>query len=938
MQPVANIKILAMRLSLRLRSRAYCILSGLLIGVWTESPTKQNCKGQNLFSQCYGGHSVTHPETLLFVSTLDGNFHAVSKITGNIKWTLKEDPVIQVPEYIAQPGFLPDPIDGSLYVLGGRNKEGLMKLPFSIPKLVQSSPCRGSEGVLYTGKKLDTWFLVDPKTGEKQTTLTTESSDSICPSVPLLYIGRSEYVISMYDTKSRELLWNVTYNEYSSLPIEDQVEYKMAHFASSGDGVLVTLDRNTGKVLWRQNFGSPVVSLYIWQQDSLRRIHHMNVAMETLRYLTFHSQDIHMMQWSHPSTKEQTTSRTQLFPSLYVGKFASSFYASTSLVHEGVVMVPRGLILARIDGPTTKEVTMRESGGCEITPSTNVKYPEGSSTSVIHNHWLLIGHHELPPVAHTTVLRTFPAGMKKDSEVVIPPKEEKTMLDDFIELHDSTVQSPPGEEERSLLPLTQSTIVITAVMTLLAGCGIFIIAYPKRAQLATTPEEQVPSRIVKATETATQTTLKRLSNNNHQDHSSKNGQIQPVRNRTGSTGSEEIVVGKISFNLKEVLGRGAGGTCVFRGQFDDRHVAIKRILPETVGVAEREVQLLRELDQHPNVIRYFCTERDEQFYYVATELCATTLQEYIEGTRSEDCDLDSVTILHQTASGLCHLHSLNIVHRDLKPRNILISQPNALGKVRVVISDFGLCKKLPPGSHSFSLRSGIPGTEGWIAPEILLDKRKNNPTYAVDIFSAGCMFYYVVSRGHHPFGEALQRQANILSGTYMLDQLLDNLQDLLSRHLIEQMISSDPQLRPSSEGVLKHPFFWSRAKQLQFFQDVSDRIEKEPAEGLLVGQLESGARGVVRTNWRMYISPPLQKDLQKFRSYKGNSVRDLLRAMRNKKHHFLELPPDVQETLGEVPDGFVQYFTSRFPQLLLHTYKALGTCASESLFHPYYPP
>ncbi|KAG2455993.1 ERN1 endoribonuclease, partial [Polypterus senegalus] len=614
----------------------------------------------------------------------------------------------------------------------------------------------------------------------------------------------------------------------------------------------------------------------------------MNVAMETLRYLTFHSQDIHMMQWSHPSTKEQTTSRTQLFPSLYVGKFASSFYASTSLVHEGVVMVPRGLILARIDGPTTKEVTMRESGGCEITPSTNVKYPEG--------------HHELPPVAHTTVLRTFPAGMKKDSEVVIPPKEEKTMLDDFIELHDSTVQSPPGEEERSLLPLTQSTIVITAVMTLLAGCGIFIIAYPK---LATTPEEQVPSRIVKATETATQTTLKRLSNNNHQDHSSKNGQIQPVRNRTGSTGSEEIVVGKISFNLKEVLGRGAGGTCVFRGQFDDRHVAIKRILPETVGVAEREVQLLRELDQHPNVIRYFCTERDEQFYYVATELCATTLQEV----------------------------------RDLKPRNILISQPNALGKVRVVISDFGLCKKLPPGSHSFSLRSGIPGTEGWIAPEILLDKRKNNPTYAVDIFSAGCMFYYVVSRGHHPFGEALQRQANILSGTYMLDQLLDNLQeDLLSRHLIEQMISSDPQLRPSSEGVLKHPFFWSRAKQLQFFQDVSDRIEKEPAEGLLVGQLESGARGVVRTNWRMYISPPLQKDLQKFRSYKGNSVRDLLRAMRNKKHHFLELPPDVQETLGEVPDGFVQYFTSRFPQLLLHTYKALGTCASESLFHPYYPP
>lgn len=33
---------------------------------------------------------MTLPETLLFVSTLDGSLHAVSKRTGSIKWTLKE--------------------------------------------------------------------------------------------------------------------------------------------------------------------------------------------------------------------------------------------------------------------------------------------------------------------------------------------------------------------------------------------------------------------------------------------------------------------------------------------------------------------------------------------------------------------------------------------------------------------------------------------------------------------------------------------------------------------------------------------------------------------------------------------------------------------------------------------------------------------------------
>ena len=43
-----------------------------------------------------------------------------------------------------------------------------------------------------------------------------------------------------------------------------------------------------------------------------------------------------------------------------------------------------------------------------------------------------------------------------------------------------------------------------------------------------------------------------------------------------------------------------------------------------------------------------------------------------------------------------------------------------------MISDFGLCKKLATGRLSFSRRSGVAGTEGWIAPEMIaqdLNKR-----------------------------------------------------------------------------------------------------------------------------------------------------------------------------------------------------------------------
>lgn len=52
---------------------------------------------------------------------------------------------------------------------------------------------------------------------------------------------------------------------------------------------------------------------------------------------------------------------------------------------------------------------------------------------------------------------------------------------------------------------------------------------------------------------------------------------------------------------------------MYKGVYDSRDVAVKRLLPECFLVADREVALLRESDAHPNVIRYFCTEQDRQF-------------------------------------------------------------------------------------------------------------------------------------------------------------------------------------------------------------------------------------------------------------------------------------------------------------------------------------
>lgn len=127
-------------------------------------------------------------------------------------------------------------------------------------------------------------------------------------------------------------------------------------------------------------------------------------------------------------------------------------------------------------------------------------------------------------------------------------------------------------------------------------------------------------------------------------------------------GDGNIQVGKIAFNPSAVLGKGCEGTFVFKGTFEKRQVAVKRLLPECFTLADREVALLRESDAHENVVRYFCTEQDRQFRYIAVELCSATLQDFTEGKLDETIkqNICVMNVLQQATNGLMHLHSLHI--------------------------------------------------------------------------------------------------------------------------------------------------------------------------------------------------------------------------------------------------------------------------------------
>ncbi len=145
------------------------------------------------------------------------------------------------------------------------------------------------------------------------------------------------------------------------------------------------------------------------------------------------------------------------------------------------------------------------------------------------------------------------------------------------------------------------------------------------------------------------------------------------------------------------------------------------------------------------------------------ELCAGTLTDYCEDKyKGPELPPDGI-VLYQIANGLHYIHSRNLVHRDVKPDNILISITTP---VQMKLSDFGFVKKISP-QGTFT-QSGLKGTEKWMAPEILKlmedDEITEYPRGSIqsDTFAAGCVFFYFLTRGKHPFGKSFQIGGNIL--------------------------------------------------------------------------------------------------------------------------------------------------------------------------------
>lgn len=127
--------------------------------------------------------------------------------------------------------------------------------------------------------------------------------------------------------------------------------------------------------------------------------------------------------------------------------------------------------------------------------------------------------------------------------------------------------------------------------------------------------------------------------------------------------------------------------------------------------------------------------------------------------------------------------------------------------------------------------------------------------------------------------------------------------------------------------------------RLSFLRDASDRVELEDREtgSNLLKALENIGTVALGGKWDEKLDNTLLSDIGRYRKYKYDSVRDLLRVIRNKLNHYRELSKEIRYVLGPVPMGFESYFSSRFPKLLMEVYKVLQRyCGEEEFFLKYY--
>ncbi|KAM4050480.1 serine/threonine-protein kinase PLK2 [Anomaloglossus baeobatrachus] len=249
----------------------------------------------------------------------------------------------------------------------------------------------------------------------------------------------------------------------------------------------------------------------------------------------------------------------------------------------------------------------------------------------------------------------------------------------------------------------------------------------------------------------------------------------------------------------KVLGKGGFAKCYEMTDLTTNKIYAAKIIPHSRvskphqrEKIDKEIELHRTLN-HRHVVQFYHYFEDKENIYILLEYCSRRSMAHILKTRKVLTDPEVRYYLKQIVSGLKYLHEQEILHRDLKLGNFFINEG-----MELKVGDFGLAARLEPMEQR---RRTICGTPNYLSPEVL---NKQGHGCESDIWALGCVMYTMLL-GRPPFETTNLKETYrcIREARYSLPSSLMS----SAKHLIANMLSRNPEDRPSLDEIIQHDFF-----------------------------------------------------------------------------------------------------------------------------------
>ncbi|KAG2720899.1 hypothetical protein I3760_02G055700 [Carya illinoinensis] len=337
----------------------------------------------------------------------------------------------------------------------------------------------------------------------------------------------------------------------------------------------------------------------------------------------------------------------------------------------------------------------------------------------------------------------------------------------------------------------------------------------------------------------------------------------------------------------------------------------------------REVDIMRHLPKHPNIVSFKEAYEDMDAVYLVMELCeGGELFDRIV-TRGHYTERAAATVI-KTIIDVCKVcHEHGVIHRDLKPENFLFIDESETARLKAI--DFGLSIFYETGQRF----SEIVGSPYYMAPEVL--RRNYGPE--VDVWSAGVILYILLC-GVPPFwAESEEGIARAIVQGNSIDLERDPWPKISeeAKDLVKGMLNPNPYSRMTVQEVLEHT--WIKNKNHVRNVSLGENVRIKIKQFCLMNKFKKKALRVVAGNLpdeqvngirRMFNMMDTDKN--------GNlSFEELKEGLNNIGHPVPD--PDVQMLMNAADvDGSGTIDCEEFITLSIHL-KRIGS--DETLFQAF---